>query len=121
MATEALQQAKSAHHRIDRIEKLLYEIRTDVKSTNSIAISVEKIATEMKEMRVDVNKVDERLTTIEQKPIKEYEENKNAVKKQVLSFVIGIILTFFAFKLGLNKFIKFYRNNLKSILTNSLN
>lgn len=42
MATEALQQAKSAHHRIDRIEKLLYEIRTDVKSTNSIAISVEK-------------------------------------------------------------------------------
>lgn len=105
MATEALQQAKSAHYRIDRIEKLLDEIRADVKSTNSIAISVEKIATEMKEMRVDVNKVDERLTTIEQKPIKDYEENKKAVTKQVLSFVIGIALTFLAFKLGLDKFI----------------
>ncbi|MGN1270634.1 MAG: hypothetical protein ACI4UX_01385 [Clostridia bacterium] len=105
MATEALQQAKSAHHRIDRMEKLLDEIRADVKSTNSIAISVEKIATEMKEMRVDVNKVDERLTIIEQKPMKEYEESRKDVKKQVRSFIIGIILAFLAFKLGLNKFI----------------
>lgn len=73
MATEALQQAKSAHKRIDRMEVVLDEIREDVKSTNQIAISVEKLATEMKAMREDSSDINARLRQLEEKPAKSWE------------------------------------------------
>ena len=46
----------------------------------------------------------ERLKIIEEKPIKDYEDTKKQVKKQVVSFITGIILTAIAFALGLSKF-----------------
>ena len=58
----------------------------------------------MKAMREDQNKMNERLKIIEEKPIKDYEDTKKQVKKQVISFVTGIILTAIAFALGLSKF-----------------
>ena len=48
--------------------------------------------------------MNERLKIIEEKPIKDYEDTKKQVKKQVISFVTGIILTAIAFALGLSKF-----------------
>ncbi len=105
MITEAIQQAKSAHHRIDEVEELIKEIRTDVKSTNQIAISVEKLATEMKAMREDAVDMNDRLKQLEQKPVKEYEETKKVLRDKVILFVAGIILTFIAFKLGLKDFL----------------
>lgn len=57
---------KSAHKRIDRIENLL-------ETNNKLVTNVEIIATEMKAMREDVNKMDSRLNAIEDKPAKNWE------------------------------------------------
>lgn len=57
--TKVEQSAKSAHHRIDTLDKL----------TESVHI----IATETKAMREDVNDITERVDEIEKKPNKRYE------------------------------------------------
>lgn len=88
---------KSNTKRIDSVEN-------KVENIYDLTLSVREIATEMKAMREDQNKMNERLKVIEEKPIKDYEETKKQVKKQVISFVTGIILTAIAFALGLSKF-----------------
>lgn len=57
---------KSAHHRIDSLEKL-------AESVNKMAISTNQIATETKALREDYAKADERIGELEKKPIKRYE------------------------------------------------
>ena len=94
---ETEQRSKSNSKRIDEIE-------AEVKENRELTVAVKEIATEMKHMREEQNKMNERLKIIEEKPVKEYEETKSQVKKQVISFFIGIILTVIAFALGLSKF-----------------
>lgn len=91
------ERAKSNTKRIDALEN-------KVENIYELTISVKEIATEMKAMREDVNKMDSRLSELEEKPLKEYENTKSQIKKQVISFFIGIGLTAIAFMLGLSKF-----------------
>lgn len=88
---------KSNTKRIDEIEK-------EVKENRELTIAVKEIATEMKHLREEQNKMNERLKIIEEKPIKDYEDTKKQVKGKVISFVTGIVLTAIAFALGLSKF-----------------
>lgn len=88
---------KSNTKRIDVVEN-------KVENIYNLTLSVREIATEMKAMREDQNKMNERLKIIEEKPLKEYEDTKSQVKKQVISFFIGIGLAALAFMLGLSKF-----------------
>ena len=88
------QSTKSAHHRIDEVE-------TEIKENRELTVAVKEIATEMKYLREEQASMNKRLKEIEDKPLKEYEDTKKAISKQIISFVIGIILTFIAFKLGL--------------------
>lgn len=91
------QRSKSNSKRLDSIEN-------KVENIYDLTLSVREIATEMKAMREDQNKMNERLKIIEEKPIKDYEDTKKQVKGKVISFVTGIILTAIAFALGLSKF-----------------
>ena len=88
---------KSNTKRIDAVEN-------KVENIYDLTLSVREIATEMKAMREDQNKMNERLKIIEEKPIKDYEDTKKQVKKQVVSFITGIVLTAIAFLFGLQKF-----------------
>lgn len=92
------QRSKSNSKRLDSIEN-------KVENIYDLTLSVREIATEMKAMREDQNKMNERLKIIEEKPAKEYEETKNQIKSKVVSFFVGIILTAIAFILGLSKFV----------------
>lgn len=56
-------------------------------------------------MESDVSEIKSDLKEMKEKPVKEYEETKSQVIKQVISFFVGIILMFIAYKLGLDKFI----------------
>lgn len=60
------------------------------KITN-IAMSTEKLAIEMKYMREEQNKQDERLTSLEQKPIKRYDSMLNYVITSILGLIIGAV------------------------------
>lgn len=95
---ETEQRSKSNTKRIDEIE-------TEVKENRELTVAVKEIATEMKHLREEQTDMNKRLKIIEEKPVKEYEETKSKIKWQVIGFVLGIILMFLAFKLGLKDFI----------------
>lgn len=84
--------------------KRIDEIEAEVKENRELTIAVKEIATEIKHIREEQNKMNERLKVIEEKPIKDYEETKKQVKGKVVSFITGIVLTAIAFALGLSKF-----------------
>ena len=60
---ETEQRSKSNTKRLDALEEKVEDI-------HSLTLSVREIATEMKAMREDVNKIDKRVLAIEDKPNK---------------------------------------------------
>lgn len=95
---EVEQRSKSNTKRIDEHNKKIEDIHT-------LACSMKEMATEMKAMREDVGNINERLKQVEEKPLKDYEDTKQNLKSKIISFIVGIVLAFLAFKLGLDKFI----------------
>ena len=102
--TELIEKVAHLEEREKSNTKRINEIESEVKENRELTIAVKEIATEMKHLREEQNKMNERLKIIEEKPIKDYEETKKQVKKQVISFITGIVLTAIAFLLGLSKF-----------------
>ena len=81
--TAVEQSTKSAHHRIDTLDKL----------TESVHI----IATETKAMREDVNDITERVDEIEKKPNKRYETVVTAVITALVGGLIGYCVKILGF------------------------
>lgn len=77
---------KSAHHRIDNLERI-------ADSVNSLAISTNNIATETKALREDFKKADERIEKLEEKPIKRYDTFITSVITAVCGGVVGYVLS----------------------------
>ena len=77
---------KSAHHRIDNLEKL-------AESVNKMAISTNQIAAETKALREDYAKADERIEDLEKKPIKRYETVLTAILTAICGGVVGYLLS----------------------------
>ena len=63
----------------------------------SLAVNVEKLATETKYVREDINKLSCRLDTVEAKPLKTYEK----IKDTLIVGIIGIVLGAIAVLIGL--------------------
>lgn len=76
---------KSAHHRIDNLEKL-------AESVNSMAISTNQLAIETKALREDYVKADERIEELEKKPIKRYETFITALLTGIAGYLLSMIL-----------------------------
>lgn len=66
MIIEAIQSAKSAHHRIDKMENDIGEIK-------ELTIAVKEIAMETKATREDVNDMNSRLKEVEGRPAKNWD------------------------------------------------
>ena len=77
---------KSAHHRIDSLEKL-------AESVNQMAISTNQIATETKALREDYAKADERIEKLEEKPVKRYETVVTSILTALCGGVVGYMLS----------------------------
>ena len=74
------------------------DLKSDVKDLkkvfdkiNSIAVSTEKLAIEMKYMREEQTKLDGRITTIEEKPVKRYD----SIVTYIVTTGIGAVIGFF--------------------------
>nr|DAW54872.1 MAG TPA: Protein of unknown function (DUF1640) [Caudoviricetes sp.] len=102
--TELIEKVAHLEEREKSNTKRIDAVENKVENIYDLTLSVREIATEMKAMREDQNKMNERLKIIEEKPMQDYEETKKQVKKQVISFVTGIILSAIAFFFGLSKF-----------------
>lgn len=79
---ETEQSAKSAHHRIDKIEK-------DVSEIKELTIAVKEIAMETKATREDVNDMNGRLKVVEEKPAKNWETIVKAILGAIGSGLAG--------------------------------
>lgn len=90
--------------RLAKVELKVENAINEIQVNKELAISVKEIATELKYMREEQNKMNDRLKKIEDKPIKDYEDTKAQIKKMIVAFFGGIILTALGFALGLNKF-----------------
>lgn len=80
---------KSAHHRLDTLEKI-------ADSVNKLAMSTNQLATETKALREDYKKVDERLEELEDKPIKRWDafvaSCLTALGGGIVGYLLSIIL-----------------------------
>ena len=65
---------------------------------NSIAMSTEKLAIEMKYMREEQNKLDSRITTIEEKPVKRYDTVVTYIITTIIGIIIGVIASLLKLK-----------------------
>lgn len=89
--------SKQAHRRIDTLEHNLENTENKIENIYELTISVKEIATEMKAMREDMAKIDNRVHAIEEKPAKRYD----AVVGQVISIIVAGVVGFFLAKFGL--------------------
>lgn len=73
------------------------DIKKKVENIYELTMSVKEIATEMKAMREDMNKIDNRVKVIEEKPAKRYD----SIITQLISIIVSAIAGFFIAKIGL--------------------
>lgn len=82
MIVENGQSVKSAHHRIDKIE-------ADVGEIKELTIAVKEIAMETKATREDVNDMNGRLKAVEDKPAQRWETIVKTVLTTLGSGLVG--------------------------------
>lgn len=85
MIIETNQSVKSAHHRIDRLE-------TDIGEIKELTIAVKEIAMETKATREDVNDMNKRLKTVEEKPQKKWDGIVDTGLKTIVGAIVGAII-----------------------------
>lgn len=89
MIIENSQSCKSAHHRIDKLEE-------DVGEIKELTIAVKEIAMETKANREDVNKMNERLENIEKKPANNWDKivttSIGTITGAIAGGLIGLII-----------------------------
>lgn len=82
---ETEQRSKSNTKRLDELSK-------KVENIHELTASVKEIATEMKAMREDVNKIDNRVLAIESRPSKRLDQIIGYILSAIIGGVIGFIL-----------------------------
>lgn len=87
---ETESRSKSNTKRIDNLEKRVEDI-------HSLTLSVKEMATEVKIMRQDMNKMDNRVITLEQKPSKKLDQ----IWGYIVAAIIGGGISYIFLKLGL--------------------
>ena len=76
---------KSAHHRIDSLEKM-------ADSVHKMAVSTNQIAIETKALREDYENADKRIETLENKPMKRYETFVTALLTGIATGIVGYLI-----------------------------
>lgn len=87
---EIEQRSKSNTKRLDNVE-------VKVEDIHSLTIAIKEIATEVKIMREDLNKIDKRLITLEDKPSK----RMDLIWGYIVSAIVGGLIGYTFIKLGL--------------------
>lgn len=83
--------------KIRNIEKESDEHEKRIKALEKIYITIEKMATELVELRKSTNEISQRLNLIEQEPANKW---KN-ITSYILTAIVGAIVTYVLVKIGL--------------------
>lgn len=84
--TKVTESVKSAHHRLDALEKQVQEIR-------SLAASLEGTNRDVKHLRDDVREIKEDVKSVLSRPAKQWDKLVAAVLTAVGSALVGAALT----------------------------
>lgn len=76
----------------DSLKDDVKELKKVYDKINSIAVSTEKLATEMKFMREEQNKLDSRVKNIEEKPVKRYDSVVTNIINLIVGAIVGAII-----------------------------
>lgn len=87
---------KQAHKRIDTLNHELENTENKIENIYELTMSVREIATEMKAMREDMAKIDNRVHAIEEKPTKRYD----SIISTIIGCIVTGIVTYFLVKMG---------------------
>lgn len=86
--------------RIVKLETIMLHHDENLKDLNKkldnitdLTISVKELATEVKLMREEQTKLTARVEEIEKEPAEDYKELKKNVTKQIVTFVVGAVLS----------------------------
>lgn len=83
-------QAKAEH---EHFHSLLSEIQEEVKTTKSLAEDVHIMAINMQNLQKAQEETNKKVDVLSNKEFTEYNENKKIVKQNILSAVLGAIMT----------------------------
>lgn len=89
---EIEQRSKSNTKRIDEHDAKFKEINNKLEDTHELTYAIKEIATEVKLMREDVNKLDTRVGNIEKEPAQDYKDTKKAIRNQIICTIAGAII-----------------------------
>ena len=89
---EVEDRSKSNTKRLDEHDDKFKDINNKLEDIHQLTYSIKEIATVVKLMRVDVNKLDTRVGNIENEPAKDYKEVKKAIRDKIILSVIGAIV-----------------------------
>lgn len=89
---ETEQRSKSNTKRLDEHDLKFKEINNKLEDTHELTYAIKEIATEVKLMREDVNKLDTRVGNIEKEPAQDYKDTKKAIRNQIICTIAGTII-----------------------------
>lgn len=77
----------------DYNKKEIEKLSVKIDNITELTIAVKEIATEVKIMREEVTKLTTRVDQIEKEPADDYKEIKKNIVKQVVTFVVGAVIS----------------------------
>ena len=89
---ETEDRSKSNTKRLDEHDIKFKEMSRKLEDIHELTFSIKEIATEVKLMREDVNKLDTRVGNIENEPVKDYKEVKKAIRDKIIVSIVGAII-----------------------------
>lgn len=77
----------------DYNKKEIEKLSGKIDNITELTIAVKEIATEVKIMREEVTKLTTRVDQIEKEPADDYKEIKKNIVKQVVTFIVGAVIS----------------------------
>ena len=77
----------------DYNKKEIEKLSGKIDNITELTIAVKEIATEVKIMREEVTKLTTRVDQIEKEPSDDYKEIKKNIVKQVVTFIVGAVIS----------------------------
>ena len=93
-----MKEKEISRQEFDDLKNDVRDLKKVFDKINSIAISTEKLAIEMKYMREEQTRQDKRITTIEEKPVKRYDSIVTYIITTIIGIVIGVIASLLKLK-----------------------
>jgi len=93
-----MKEKEISRQEFDDLKNDVKDLKKVYEKISTLAMSTEKLAIEMKYMREEQDKLDSRVTTIEQKPVKRCDTVVTYIITTIIGIIIGVIASLLKLK-----------------------